>query len=65
MLIITIVTSLKNYKQKQMKSEIVRKHSTLHDNVFWCAIRTPPCGLSFLSVSGLNKIDQLGLFGFQ
>ena len=49
MLIITIVTSLKNYKQQQMKSEIVRKTSTLHDNVFRCAFRTPPCGLSFLS----------------
>ena len=49
MVIITIVTSLKNYKQQQMKSEFVRKTSILHDNAFWCAIRTPPCGPSFLS----------------
>ena len=49
MVIITIGTSLKMYKQQQMKSEFVRKTSTLHDNVFRCAIRTPPCGPSFLS----------------
>ena len=47
MVIITNVTPLK-YKQ-QMKSEFVRKTCILHDNVFRCAIRTPPCGPSFLS----------------
>ena len=45
----TIVTSLKMYKQQQIKTEFVRKTSILHDNVFRCAIRRPPCGPSFLS----------------
>ena len=37
------------YKQQQMKSEFVRKTTILHDRVFRCAIKTPPCGPCFLS----------------
>ena len=45
---ITIGTSLKMYNQQKMISEFVRKTSIFRDKVFPCAIRTPPCGPSFL-----------------
>ena len=66
MVIITIVTSLKKYKQQQMKSESVRKTSILHDNVFGVLLGHPHAAqIFYLIVTGLTKVDYLGLLGFQ